>query len=650
MNPGDLFAQGRYTLLRKLRSSGMAEVWLARQHGTEGFAKDVVLKRILPHLAEDEKLISMFLDEGRIAANLNHPNVVQIFDLGNDGVDYYIAMEYIRGYDLEQIQEQLRKRNVAFPVEYALRIIADTCLGLDYAHDCKASDGTPMNVVHRDVSPQNILVSETGVVKLIDFGIAKARTSSTRTQVGHTKGKICYMSPEQMMARDLDRRSDIFSAGVVLYESLLSLKPFDGDNLLACFHKLMKEGIILPRQVRRDIHPELEHVMMTALAKDRDERYPTAGAFRRALEQFLRGQGISVGPEHLSDFLKWLFTPNDSTQVALDLPYAVAQQNGAKPLSSPSVPAGNGFGTEDRVAAHAGRVTASGAPQPQHAGRQTSPAGTPPGPQGFPQGPMAPPHGVSDPNVPHSGFFQGAPAPSAHYQTGPSLGALAGSDPALGGIGVHSTGPSLGVPMEFNDDDELHYRGRKKRSSGGVWIYILLLFVLAAGGVLTTHFLGVLPGFTSASVVTKDAGTPTPPRIATVKQDAGTPDVRKVPVRSKPDARRTKPVKRRAKPDKRKSTKRTKPVARKVERRPPPKRRKKRRVRGWGYVIIDTDIRARVSIDGKLNYIRVPLLKKKKIKAGWHRLRFISPAGPKVKRVYITPNKTKDIYVRLRSR
>lgn len=364
MKPGEIFAQGKYTLIRKLRSSGMAEVWLARQHGTEGFAKDVVIKRILPHLAEDEKLVTMFLDEARLAANLNHPNVVHIFDLGSDGQNYFIAMEYIRGHDLEQIQEQLKLRHIPFPVELAAQIVSNTCLGLAYAHDCKTADGSPMQVVHRDVSPQNILVSETGVVKLIDFGIAKARTSSTRTQVGHTKGKICYMSPEQMMARELDRRSDIFSLGVVLYEMCCGAKPFDGDNLLACYHKL-KQGIVDPREHRPDIPHHLAEIIKKSLAYDREERFPTATAFRYELQRYLNQEGVSIGPEHLADFLLWLFSPPDSTQFVFEFP----RKKGPVPSPPPSVELFPPLATQD----YAKKVT----PLPQAAAPIT-PAFSPP--------------------------------------------------------------------------------------------------------------------------------------------------------------------------------------------------------------------------------------------------------------------------------
>jgi serine/threonine protein kinase len=536
MKPGETFAHGKYTLLRKLRSSGMAEVWLARQHGTEGFAKDVVIKRILPHLAEDDKLVTMFLDEARIAANLNHANVVHIFDLGNDGENYFIAMEYIRGYDIEQICEQLKSRNTPFPIEYAVRIIADTCLGLGYAHDCTTADGTPMGVVHRDVSPQNILVSHTGVVKLIDFGIAKARTSSSRTQVGHTKGKICYMSPEQMMARELDRRSDLFSTAVVLYEMLCATKPFDGDNLLACFHKLMKEGIPSPRELRYDIPPRLEAILMKGLAKDREERYPTAAAFRYEMEGFLREMGISVGPEHLADFLKWLFTPPESTQVVLDLPrVSPVHPNVAYP--SPSAPM---ISTQDRISAVPRPVTKPNLPT----GHNFTPPRAKTG-SGFGIG--AAEVTVMDDLVrqePHFGFEPTDINPNiAHH---PSLQSNY-SSPQVPSMAVsrHHTGPDLGLPMELEEEDNPYARRRRDAGGGGgVWIWALFGFVLLTSGAVAAHFMGWLPG----SLPKENPPSP-PPTIRAISNpsDAGAalptppPPTPPLPNTTRPEDPRTQP-------------------------------------------------------------------------------------------------------------
>ncbi|MCB9637994.1 MAG: serine/threonine protein kinase [Myxococcales bacterium] len=626
MKPGETFAHGKYTLLRKLRSSGMAEVWLARQHGTEGFAKDVVIKRILPHLAEDDKLVTMFLDEARIAANLNHANVVHIFDLGNDGENYFIAMEYIRGYDIEQICEQLKSRNTSFPIEYAVRIIADTCLGLGYAHDCTTADGTPMGVVHRDVSPQNILVSHTGVVKLIDFGIAKARTSSSRTQVGHTKGKICYMSPEQMMARELDRRSDLFSTAVVLYEMLCSTKPFDGDNLLACFHKLMKEGIPAPREIRHDIPPRLEAILMKGLAKDREERYPTAAAFRYEMEGFLRELGISVGPEHLADFLKWLFTPPESTQVVLDVPRVMpmSPMPHTAPLSNPHLPAPM-ISTQDRISAVNRPITGPNLPT----GHNLTPSAPSMG-SGFGLG--AAEVTVMDDLARQEPQFGFEPTDIAPNPTqGPSFLSQYSSPQMAAPGSSHYTGPELGLPMELEDENPYAHRRRDNGGGGGVWIWALFGFVLLTGAAIAAHYMGWLPGGQPAGVP-----TPAPPTFRAIAT-RNTPPPKAPDNPPKAPEKRPQPEVRRVVPPA--------PVARKQEpRRPPVVRRVRPRARsrakvaarsggcprgGRGGLILDTLEKGQAYAGNAVDEMfAVPnLLEAKRLSAGWHTVTFVWGSG-----------------------
>lgn len=613
MKPGETFAHGKYTLIRKLRSSGMAEVWLARQHGTEGFAKDVVIKRILPHLAEDEKLVTMFLDEARIAANLNHPNVVQIFDLGNDGRNYFIAMEFIRGHDLEQIQEQLKQRHMQFPVELAAQIVSDTCLGLAYAHDCKTADGSPMQVVHRDVSPQNVLVSETGVVKLIDFGIAKARTSSTRTQVGHTKGKICYMSPEQMMARDLDRRSDIFSLGVVMYEMLCSVKPFDGDNLLACYHK-MKQGIPDPRTHRDDIPDDLARITRKALTYDREDRYPTATALRYELQRYLNQEGVSIGPEHLADFLTWLFSPPDSTQFVFDFPkkkQATTTTPPGQPLAAANTPPS---GTQD----YARQLTPS--PQP------AAPLPVLSGP-GRPSTPARSGHALRSPR-PHTGpsfALDDSTVAEDHGQSGFGNDLSFRSEPDFGAnfgsMGSGMTGPELGVPIHLDDDHERPYQRRRRKKRTNPMLFLLPLLLLA-GGAGGAHYMGLFDTQPITPV------TPEPPQIATAGADGGPkapPEVRPTepPVRRRPVKRR--PVVRR----------RPQPRRRIVRRRPKPRRRvvrRRRRVVRYRNVMVNVNRKhnARVSINSS-GYIRLPMIRSIRLRAGRHRFFFIWSNGSQTK-------------------
>src|SRR5688500_10673044 len=224
---------GKYQLLRKLATGGMAEVWLARQMGIEDFRRNVVLKRILPHLAEDVEFVQMFLNEAKIAARFTHPNIAQIYDLGAEAGSYFIAMEYVHGEDLGRIMRKAWSSGQWLTKPLAVRIISLACDGLYYAHTRADEHGRPLKVVHRDVSPQNILVSFDGSVKLVDFGIAKAADQASLTKSGAIKGKFAYMSPEQASGKPLDNRSDIFALGLVLYELLTGVRPIKRETELA---------------------------------------------------------------------------------------------------------------------------------------------------------------------------------------------------------------------------------------------------------------------------------------------------------------------------------------------------------------------------------------------------------------------------------
>ncbi len=254
---------GKYTLKRQLATGGMAEIWLGEQRGPGGFTKELVVKRILPHLANDEKFVQMFLDEARLAAQLTHPNIVQIFDLGEADGSYFIAMEYIRGHDLAQLREAGRAMGAPLDWLAAARIVADACAGLDYAHNFADSRGRPMNLVHRDVSPQNILVSDQGAVKLVDFGVAKAATSTHKTQTGAVKGKFAYMSPEQIRGEKLDGRSDLFAMGIVLFELLTGRRPFGADSELMALTAIMHH----PAPDVQEINPNIPQPLRDVVAK-----------------------------------------------------------------------------------------------------------------------------------------------------------------------------------------------------------------------------------------------------------------------------------------------------------------------------------------------------------------------------------------------
>jgi serine/threonine protein kinase len=281
---------GRYTLIKKLATGGMAEIWLARQSGVAGFNRFVVIKKILSHLAEEETFRNMFLDEARMSAALTHPNIVQVYDLGEADETYFIAMEFILGENLAAIAWRGVKRQSPLSPVFAARIMADACKALDYAHRLKGSNGVPLEIVHRDISPQNILVTYEGEVKVVDFGIAKAASKSQHTKTGMLKGKFSYMSPEQCLGHNVDRRGDVFALGIVLYELCTGKRLFKHESELMILEMITKRRITPPSEVASNIPAELERIIMKALEKDVDVRFATAQDFQIELEDFIRGQ------------------------------------------------------------------------------------------------------------------------------------------------------------------------------------------------------------------------------------------------------------------------------------------------------------------------------------------------------------------------
>lgn len=298
---------GSYQLLEQIGIGGMAEVFLARHTGVEGFEKDIVIKRIRPHLSATPSFVNMFLGEAKLAAQLSHPNIVTIYDLGKISDSYFIAMEYIAGKDLSAIIPRAKKLEIPFPIEYAVKIASNVCEALYWAHTKTDARGKPLHIVHRDVSPENIRVAWTGTVKILDFGIAKAATQIHETKAGEVKGKLVYMSPEQVMGKDVDHRSDIFSLAVVLYECITGLKLFSGDNDLAIMNNIIEGKIYPPSYFREDVPDEVEAILMKGLEKDRKKRYQSAFDMQYDIDQFLSGHEFSPSNVHLSNFMKQLF-------------------------------------------------------------------------------------------------------------------------------------------------------------------------------------------------------------------------------------------------------------------------------------------------------------------------------------------------------
>jgi TonB family protein len=285
--PADGTRFGQYVLLEKIATGGMAEVWKARMRGVEGFQKIVAIKKILPHLSDNQDFIEMFVDEAKLAAQLNHNNIIHIYDLGKIQSSYYIAMEYIDGYDLKNILKKAEERDQPLSVEIALFIASKVAAALDYAHRKRDFEDKEMGLVHRDVSPQNVLISEEGDIKLCDFGIAKAASKASHTQAGALKGKLQYMSPEQAWGRNIDRRSDIFALATVLFEMLTSRKLFSGDNELSILEQVREARVTAPSQSNDEVTPQIDAIVLKALQKDPANRYQTAGEMQRDLDAVL---------------------------------------------------------------------------------------------------------------------------------------------------------------------------------------------------------------------------------------------------------------------------------------------------------------------------------------------------------------------------
>ena len=296
---------GPYTLVKQVAVGGMAEIYLARTSGVHGFEKYLALKVIHPNYANDERFIEMLIDEAKISVGLNHTNIVQVFDLGRHDGAYYITMEYIDGADLFQIMRQVSRRGYPVPFDIAAYIAREVCAGLDYAHNRKDTDGNPLNIIHRDVSPQNVLISRAGEVKLVDFGIAKAASRSQRTRAGVIKGKYYYMSPEQALGQQLDLRTDIFSIGVVTYEVLAGRMIYleeDVNKLLS----LVRAAEIPPLSSRRvDVPPALDHIISKAIAREPIDRWESGQQMAAALTNFLYEQAPGFTPHRVAQLLDY---------------------------------------------------------------------------------------------------------------------------------------------------------------------------------------------------------------------------------------------------------------------------------------------------------------------------------------------------------
>lgn len=294
----------RYELVAEIASGGMATVFLARLSGVGGFQRFVAIKRLHPHLASESEFVDMFLDEARLAAGIHHPNVVPILEVGASERGYYLVMEYVEGDTLARLLARAATQGNRLPPGIATRIVLDTLAGLHAAHEQRDETGQPTALVHRDVSPQNVLVGSDGHCRITDFGVARAATRLSGTRVGQLKGKIAYMAPEQAMgSNEIDRRADIFAAGIVLWEVLAGKRLFKAVNEAATLSRVLSETIQDVRTVAPDVEPELAEVAMKALNRDRDQRFATAAQFADALERAAQGAGKLASPKELASYV-----------------------------------------------------------------------------------------------------------------------------------------------------------------------------------------------------------------------------------------------------------------------------------------------------------------------------------------------------------
>ncbi|WNG53394.1 protein kinase [Archangium gephyra] len=338
---------GRYEVLTQLSVGGMAELFLGYTSGPGGFRKYVALKRVLPDARGDEQFEKMFLDEARITAALNHPNIGQVFELGQDGEGFFLAMEFIAGQNLNKVAHVCRRRGKVLPAGFSLAVVRDVCLALHYAHAFTTPGGKPSPVIHRDVAQKNVMVTYDGVVKLLDFGIAKARDAVVRTQAGIVKGTTGYMSPEQVRGEPLDGRSDLFAAGVMLHELLTGERLFSGETERQEMEMILDAPIPVPGDKVPTLPPEVSTVVLKALARKREERFASGREMARAIEAAAGGllmdaeQRAAFMLEHFEDRMqatRRLLESVESAKEPVDLEAARVLRGREEPAMASPVP------------------------------------------------------------------------------------------------------------------------------------------------------------------------------------------------------------------------------------------------------------------------------------------------------------------------
>ena len=326
---------GPYELIQLLATGGMAEVYLARRAGPHGFQKLVAVKRILPQYAQDADFVAMFVDEARVCARLAHPNIVHVFDFGDHDQELYMAMEFVDGSTVARLVRAAAMKDLEIPLEASLHIALSVLRGLEYAHGARDERGKPLALVHRDVSPGNVLLDRSGAVKLTDFGIARASEFERRTDAGQLKGKLGYMSPEQVIGKELDHRSDLFTLGIVLAE-LIMLRPlFSGGRELDVLLRIRDADLGALDRAGHALGDDLKGVLFRALAKEREHRFATARAFAEAIEEIVRRRRLHVGPSKLAAVLEKLGLTQAASTLETGEPPSITTGTGTGKRSLP---------------------------------------------------------------------------------------------------------------------------------------------------------------------------------------------------------------------------------------------------------------------------------------------------------------------------
>ena len=378
---------GRYEVISHLATGGMAQIYLARQSGLGSFERHVVLKTILRERASDHRFVTMFLDEAKLAATLNHQNVAQVYEVDQADGAYFMAMEYVHGENARAILETSLRRGWTIPLELAVMIISGAAAGLHHAHERRGKNGAPLNIVHRDVSPANIMVGYDGSVKVLDFGIAKAEERATKTVGGTIKGKYGYMSPEQCKGKQIDRRSDIFALGIVLYELTTLRRAFKGNDDFETMKRIVAGDVVLPTVAVPGYPRELEAIVLTAMANDPNARFQTAQELIEALDAFAVRAKLTGSNTAMGRFMTQLFGakrepwveggPGEKTEIAIEHgnPDAADDVDNEKTTVAPgspqfahnhaTEPSGSRAQTEsDHPDTMRGGAAAAGAPRP----------------------------------------------------------------------------------------------------------------------------------------------------------------------------------------------------------------------------------------------------------------------------------------------